>query len=296
MNKSEIRNPTSEGSPKSEIRKDRAHVEGVFSDFGFRRTLGLCLAILFVGLAQQVSFAADFITLAGKWRFALDRADAGIDERWFNRDLAYSIDLPGALQSQGYGDEISISTPWVLSLYDKQWFLRDDYQAYTNAGNVKVPFVCQPPRHYLGAAWYQRDIQIPADWMERRLTLFFERPHWETRVWLDDQLIGTNNSLCAPHEFDLGTIAPGKHRLSVRVDNRMILPYRADAHSVSDSLNSTWNGMVGRLELQAYDRVAIREMRLQPDLDRKGVEVILKLSNATGKAVSAPVIVQLTSD
>jgi beta-galactosidase len=323
--KSEIRNPKSERSPKSEIRNVRGRLPDVrfrqcartafsdfdfrisfgfrISDFGFRHVrgqrssaIGLGLAILLAGLVHHVCLAADTISLAGKWRFALDRADAGIDGRWFNRDLAYSIDLPGVLQSQGYGDEISISTPWVLSLYDKQWYLRDDYQAYTNAGSVKVPFVCQPPRHYLGVAWYQRDVNIPADWKERRLALFLERPRWETRVWLDDQLVGTNNSLCAPHEFDLGTISPGKHRLSVRVDNRMILPYRLDAHAVSDSLNSTWNGMVGRLELQAYDRVAIRGMRLQPDLDRKGVEVTLEINNAMGKTVTAPMIVQLSTN
>jgi len=240
--------------------------------------------------AASESFTTTPVSLAGKWRFALDRADAGITAQWFSRDLAYSIQLPGVLQSQGYGDEISVSTPWVLSLYDKLWYLREDYQAYTNDGAVKVPFVCQPPRHYLGVAWYQRDVEIPADWKERGVKLFLERPRWETRVWLDNQLIGTNNSLCAPHEFDLGTIPPGKHRVSVRVDNRMIMPYRLDAHAVSDSLNSTWNGIAGRLELQAYDRVSIQRLRLQPDLDRKGVEVTLAIRNATGKAVAAPLV------
>src|SRR5262249_47711327 len=100
---------------------------------GGRRSivLGMGLVIVLFGLAHQTLLATDSISLGRKlWRFALDRADAGISEQWFNRDLAYSIDLPGVLQSQGYGDEISISTPWVLSLYDKQWFLRDDYQAY----------------------------------------------------------------------------------------------------------------------------------------------------------------------
>ena len=43
----------------------------------------------------------------------------------------------------------------MLSLYDKDWHLREDYKAHTAPGNVKVPFLSQPPRHYLGAAWYQ---------------------------------------------------------------------------------------------------------------------------------------------
>ncbi|MFN3409867.1 MAG: beta-glucuronidase, partial [Limisphaerales bacterium] len=93
------------------------------------------------------------ISLAGEWRFALDRADVGVREGWFRRDLPDRIQLPGVLQAQGYGDEISTNTPWVLSLYDKQWFQRAEYQAHTEPGNVRVPFLAQPPRHYLGAAW-----------------------------------------------------------------------------------------------------------------------------------------------
>src|SRR5690242_11394395 len=114
------------------------------------------LFLLTLGLASQ-SFGVETQTLAGKWRFAIDRQDAGLSGKWFNKNLSDTIKLPGILEQQGYGDEISINTPWVLSLYDHFWFLRADYAAYTNAGNVKVPFLCQPERHYVGAAWYQRD-------------------------------------------------------------------------------------------------------------------------------------------
>ncbi len=243
------------------------------------------------------------LMLAGQWRFALDAGDVGVRERWFARELPDRIELPGVLQAQGYGDPIGTNTPWVLSLYDRHWFLREDYRAYTN----KVPFLSQPPRHYLGAAWYQRDIEIPKDWRGRRAVLFLERPHWETRVWLDDKLIGTNNSLCAPHEFELGVVAdvvgaappprpgssanrggdaaptgnqalvPGKHRLTVRVDNRMILPYRPDAHSVSDSLGSSWNGVAGRIELRA---TRIKEVQVFPNVSKRTALVTVKLAGA----------------
>jgi beta-galactosidase/beta-glucuronidase len=64
------------------------------------------------------------LSLAGEWRFALDRGDAGVTERWFNRDLADRIQLPGVLQAQGYGDEISPTTPWVAALGDAWWKLQ----------------------------------------------------------------------------------------------------------------------------------------------------------------------------
>ncbi len=223
----------------------------------------LCAGLLAATAAARASSGT--ISLEGTWQFGLDPNDTGNNEKWFDRDLPQRIRLPGALQAQGYGDEISIDTPWVLSLYDHLWFLRDDYRAYTNAGHVKVPFLCQPPRHYLGAAWYRREIEIPAGWESRRIVLFLERPHWETRVWLDGAPLGTNLSLCAPHQYQLGTaLKAGRHSLAIRVDNRLLLPYRPDAHSVSDSLGGAWNGIVGKIELRSTPGVWLDTVDLYP--------------------------------
>jgi len=147
---------------------------------------------------------------------------------------------------------------------------------------VKVPFISQPVRHYLGAAWYQRDVEIPTNWNGRRVVLFLERPHWKSTVWLDDQEIGSEISLCTPHEFDFGLATPGKHRLTVRVDNRMILPYRPDAHSVSDSLDDAWNGIAGKMELRATPPVWIEEVQVFPSVTNKSALVKIKIGNASG--------------
>ncbi len=250
----------------------------------FARVCALLLGTLVVLKGNPT--LADFqpLPLAGPWRFQLDRADVGVNEKWFTRDLADKINLPGILQAQGYGDEISTNTPWVLSLYDKLWYQRADYLAYTQPGKVKVPFLCQPPRHYLGAAWYQRDIEIPKEWEGRRVVLFLERTRWETRAWFDDKLIGTNHSLCTPHEFDFGIVSPGKHRLTVRVDNRMLMNYRPDAHAVSDSLGSTWNGIVGKIELRSTPLVWIDFVQTFPSRETKSVLVRGRIGNATGQS------------
>ena len=237
-------------------------------------------------LAARISLADSTISLAGEWRFALDRNGVGTKENWFAKDLPDKIQLPGVLETQGYGDEISISTPWVLTLYDHFWYLRADYAAYTNAGSVKVPFISQPPRHYLGAAWYQRDIEIPTGANNKRVVLFLERPHWKTTVWLDNQEIGSDISLCTPHEYDLGFVPPGKHRLTIRVDNRMILPYRPDAHSVSDSLDDAWNGIVGKIELRLTPPVWIDDVQVFPDVKNKSALVKVRIGNISGKAGS----------
>ena len=229
------------------------------------------------------------VNLAGQWRFAMDRDDVGVKDGWISKDLTDRINLPGILQSQGYGDEISVDTPWVAALpRDMRWYLLPQYKAYTEPGHVKVPYLSQPPRHYLGVAWYQRDIEIPKGWQDKCAHLFLERPRWETTVWVDDQKIGSNNSLVAPHEYVLGILTLGKHRLSVRADNRMnIVPgYRPDGHSVSDALGYSWNGIAGRIELTATSPVWIDDAQLFPNVERKSATVRIKISNLTGQSGS----------
>lgn len=75
-------------------------------------------------MVTATAFARDAeLSLAGEWRFELDRADAGQDAGWFSRELKNSIRLPGVLQFQGFGDEISPDTPWVLGLGGEWWKL-----------------------------------------------------------------------------------------------------------------------------------------------------------------------------
>jgi beta-galactosidase len=227
------------------------------------------------------------VDLSGRWRFALDRTDSGEKTKWFNAMLPGQIDLPGVLQAQYFGDEISTSTPWVLFLYDHFWYLRDDYKAYIQPRNTKVPFLSQPPRHYLGVAWYQRDIQIQPYMVSRRLVLTLERPHWETTVWIDDRKIGSDRSLVAPHVYDLGAVTPGRHRLTIRVDNRMIMPYRLDAHSVSDSLGGSWNGIAGKIQLNDTNRVWIDEVQVFPNLAQRTMRIKVRIGNVTGRSGAA---------
>ena len=240
-------------------------------------------------LSTAASHAASSATtrdLSGQWRFAIDRNDEGIAGRWYAEALRDRITLPGVLQAQGYGDDINAKTPWVLSLYDKNWDQREDYKPYTAAGNVKVPFLSQPPKHYLGAAWYQRDIDVPAAWRGKRVALYLERPRWGSQLWIDERAVGANLSLVAEHEYDLGLLAPGKHRVSVRVDNRMLMAYRPDAHSVSDSLGMSWNGIIGKMELRATSPVWLDDAQVYPDVQNRTALVRVKIANAGGRTGS----------
>ncbi|HXK60616.1 MAG TPA: glycoside hydrolase family 2 TIM barrel-domain containing protein [Acidobacteriota bacterium] len=228
--------------------------------------------------------AGEQISLEGPWRFELDRNDVGVNQRWFARTLAGQLRLPGTLAGQGIGDEITLETPWIGTIVDKSFFTEPEYAKYRQPGQIKVPFWLQPDRHYVGAAWYQRDIEIPETREPKSITLFLERPHWETRVWVDEKFYGSCTALGTPHEYDLGTLTPGRHTLTLRVDNRMVVDVGENSHSISDHTQGNWNGIVGRLELVFEPLIAIRD--LQVDASRLDRPVVLKgrIANATRQA------------
>ena len=225
--------------------------------------------------------SANTISLAGTWRFQLDREDAGVAGRWFERPLSQQVKLPGALAAQGIGDEVSVATKWMGGIVDRSWFTAPEYEKYRQPGRVKIPFWLQPDQYYAGAAWYQRDLEVPAAWRGSRVTLSLERPHWETRVWVDNAMAGSNNALATPHEYDLGLIAPGKHRLTIRVDNRLVVDVGVDSHSVSDHTQGNWNGITGRLELRRTAPVWIDDLQVYPQASARSAVVRGRLGNAT---------------
>lgn len=231
--------------------------------------------------------AEDDDSLAGTWRFLLDRKDVGVTEHWFSRALPQEIGLPGSLQEQGFGNEIGLDTEWTGTLYDQDWYQRPEYQEYTEPGNIMLPFWLQPERHYVGVAWYEREIEVPAGWEGRRVVLFLERPHWETTVWVDGRRIGSDDSLSTPHVYDLGTdLAAGPHRLSIRIDNRVHVPVGLNAHSISDNTQTNWNGIVGRITLFTTSPVWLDDVQVHPDVEARTARVVVAIGNATGRSGS----------
>jgi hypothetical protein len=223
------------------------------------------------------------LKLDGNWRFALDRANVGQAEGWFQQKLAGKIRLPGSVSQQGLGDPVTVDTPWIGGIVDRSWFTASEYARYRQPGHIKVPFWLQPETYYRGAAWYQRDIEVPAQWAGKRLQLTLERPHWETRVWMDGAPIGTNDSLSTPHVYDLGTrVKPGKHVITIRVDNQMVVDVGENSHSVSDHTQGNWNGLVGQLRLEATPPVWISDLQIHPVIATHSAIVKGRISNATG--------------
>lgn len=223
------------------------------------------------------------INLAGRWAFRLDPDDQGLDSHWYESALPETVQLPGAIQAQGIGEDVSVESDWIGSFNDRSYFDDPKYAPYREPGNVKVPFWLQPDKAYLGAAWYQLEVEIPQEWAGERVTLQLERPHWETRVWLDGQSYGSDLSLSTPHTYELGhALEPGAHQLTIRVDNRMVINVGPNSHSVSDHTQGAWNGIAGALTLQPGSPVWIEQVQVYPDLAHALVRVEISTGNQLG--------------
>ena len=228
--------------------------------------------------------AADSIPLDGAWRFELDRRDEGLVAGWGEgRRLAGTIRLPGVLQAQGQGDEITVDTPWTGQIVDRSFFTSPRYAPYRRPGQVKVPFWLQPDRYYVGPAWYQRDLVIPPEWAGRRVLLHLERPHWQTVVWIDGRVTGSCDSLSTPHRIELAkALLPGTHTVTIRVDNRLVVDVGLNSHSVSDHTQGNWNGIVGKVELQSSGPVWIEDLQVYPHLAERTLRVSGRIGNLSG--------------
>ncbi len=222
------------------------------------------LALLCALISAAATFAAQpklaVVSLAGQWSFRLDHDKVGVDQAWFKAALPDQTRLPGSTDENHFG-----------------------------APNSRPPDFKHLARlyEYTGWAWYARDVDIPAAWRGKRVTLFLERCHWETAVWVDGVAMGLRDSLCVPHVYDLSrALTPGKHRLAIRVDNTFKYDVGSWAHSVTEETQTNWNGIIGRIELRASDPVWIDDLQVYPDVAARTIRVRAAIANSTGRPSS----------
>jgi len=256
-----------------------------------------CCAGLFIVAGSCSDKIENDIDLSGKWMFRIDSLDIGVEERWFEVELDDTIKLPGSMNSNGKGFDISLGTKWTGSIVDSTYFTEPEYAKYREPGNFKVPFWLQPLKHYVGAAWYQKEVDIPRGWDGQHIELFLERCHWETQIWVDNQRIGSQNLLGSPHVYDLSKVmTPGNHMISIRVDNRIKdMNVGKNSHSVSDHTQTNWNGIVGKIALQKKATVYLDEVQITPDIDKKLVSVRITINNTYRTDINGQLQLSATS-
>lgn len=208
--------------------------------------------------------AAEVIDLSGKWSFQLDADKVGVEGKWYEKDLEDEVTLPGTT------DENKKGLPNTKRVDDR----------------------LSRPWMWVGAAWYQREVEIPKDWEGRRVTLFLERTK-NCQVWVNGVYCGWDDSLSAPHVHKLSeAVRPGeKNTITLLVDNS-IMPPVGPSHAVDERTQTNWNGVVGRIELQATDLVWIESVQVLPDIAKNTAKLKVAIGNDTGADAEVEITVR----
>lgn len=242
----------------------------------------IILSIAFLCFAANLA-GQNVLDLSGEWRFKIDREDAGENGKWYQSRLDDSIVLPGSMPERLKGDNPDVNTQWTASLYDSSFFFNPAMAKFRTEDNFKVPFFLTPDKYYVGAAWYQKDVDVPAGWKNERILLHLERPHIETTVWINNKEAGMQNSLCVPHVYDITSlVSKGRNVITIRVDNRIKeINVGMDSHSISDHTQGNWNGIVGKIHLAATPKVYFDDIQIYPDLANKKAKVKMQIESSS---------------
>ena len=238
-------------------------------------------------LSTSITAQTFTMSLSGKWQFheGGEAMPASFND---------AVTLPGSMLTNGKGDEVTLKTPWMMQINKSNPYYNSlAYAKYRQPGNIKVPFILQPDKYYVGPAWYQRTVEIPKMWKDKVVLLNMERAHWKTMVFIDGKEVGTNNNICAPQQYDLtGKLTPGQHVLTVLVDNRIkdIDPGQ-NGHSISDNTQGLWNGIVGDISLSTRPKVYFDRVDVYPSLSSKTITVKMVIANESKKATQADVYI-----
>jgi hypothetical protein len=191
------------------------------------------------------------IDLAGQWQFALDTLRTGEAQHWFLKNFDDSVQLPGTTDQNEKG---------FLNRHATTMHLNRIFR-------------------YEGAAWYRKEVEIPESFRDKHIALILERTR-STRIWVDSIPAGESRLLQAPQEFDLSALlTPGKHTLTIRVDNsRRLTPY-GNVHIYSDDTQTNWNGILGKMCLEVSPGTRIAGVKVFPDIDHRLIRVRIKLDN-----------------
>ncbi|WP_321369991.1 sugar-binding domain-containing protein [uncultured Draconibacterium sp.] len=215
------------------------------------KNLYLILLLAVISCTTQTPNYRNSIDLQGEWQFALDTAQIGEEQQWYLSDFDDSVMLPGTTDSNQKGFLNTDSTTLHLN------------RIYT----------------YEGVAWYRKKVTIPENLTDKRLELQLERTK-PSKVWVDDQFIGSSLLLQSEQRYDLNEfLTPGDHFITIQVNNDLKLTPYGNVHIYTDDTQTNWNGIIGKIHLEATSKTYISDLRITPDVQNKKALINLKIEN-----------------
>jgi hypothetical protein len=209
------------------------------------------------------------IKLAGSWQFSLDSADTGLSERWYTHSLPDSVTLPGTLD--------------------------ENHKGIPNLNRGETMRLSRELM-YAGKAWYKREVNIPEEWNGKTIRFIMERTK-PAKVWIDTIFAGSSDNILTAQEYDLSSLlTPGKHNITVLVDNGKgsVPDGITGSHAWTEHTQSNWNGILGKIQLEASNPIHIENVMVYPDPEKKLIRVTVRIT--AGTEVNEDAFISLVAD
>ncbi|MCB1125217.1 MAG: discoidin domain-containing protein, partial [Verrucomicrobiae bacterium] len=232
------------------------------------------------GIALAQPGTPPCLSLAGSWQVRIDEADEGLTNQWFTTPLQTGefASLPGSLAQSDLGHPFNPDTGRYEGLPNPP-YLRWPSAGYTDAHRRDDLGVLVAAHMTYGPAWFERLIEVPQSWTGRDLRLSLERVKWRSDLWLDGlPVTGTGTrGLYTPHVYELGQVAPGPHRLTLRIDNRPQQPLGIAGHGYGMETEPLWLGVAGAMDLVALARQRVERVTVHPAEDFRSARIDVEL-------------------
>jgi hypothetical protein len=208
------------------------------------------------------------LKLNGSWDYQLDYEDIGLIKEWYKQKLSKSnFILPGTTATNNVGEALEIKSE-------------------LNRESVRC---LRQQFRYVGPAWYQKKVEIPSEWAAKEVFLFLERVMFGSTLWINGQQVGSQDSLSVPHIYNIAEYIRGQSEciITLRIDNRDIKNIGPNPSAYTDETQTIWNGIIGRIELFAKDKVHIGNVQVYPEISNKSIKVKAEINNSSGNQVKA---------
>lgn len=218
----------------------------------------ITIGILLLGslICQGNNYRAE-IPLDGTWKCALSSYSSG--------DVftpAVDILLPGTTDTNGLGERTAVS--------NETTHLTRNFR-------------------FVGKGSYSRTITIPKRWRGKVISLYIERSK-PCVVYVDGVKYGESDNISTAQRFDISSIKPGDHELTVVVDNTdNSVPKQLieSSHAYTEDTQTNWNGLIGNIRLEAIDLIHLEKPVIRYNAERHSLEIDINVSgkpNAQYKA------------
>lgn len=215
--------------------------------------------------------------------------------------------VPGKMITP-WGEKVTPASAW--SEYPRPGFVRPRWQNLNGLwdyavrprtttaptsydGRILVPFAVESTLSGVGRPvtptdriWYRRSFTVPADWKDQRVLLHFEAVDFESTVWVNGALVGSNAGGSNVFSFDITDYlrAGGANELMVSVWDPTSAGEQPRGKQILDPRGIWYTPVSGIWQTVWLEPVPkehrLVELRLTPEVDEKRVKVEALIQSA----------------